>query len=36
MQDESFAERLQDRMRKKELNMNDQKEILRYLRKRKK
>jgi len=36
VQDESFAEKLQDRMRKRELNMNDQKEILRYLRRRKK
>ncbi len=36
VQDESFAKRLQDRMRKRELNMNDQKEILRYLRRRKK
>ena len=36
VQDESFAEKLQDRMRKKKLNMNDQKKILRYLRRRKK
>ncbi len=36
VQDESFAERLQDRMRKRELNMNDQKKILRYLKRRKK
>ncbi len=36
VQDESFVERLQDQMRERELNMNDQKEILRYLRKEKK
>ncbi len=36
VQDESFVERLQDWMRKRELNMNDQKEILRYLKREKK
>jgi len=36
VQDESFAEGLQDRMRERGLNMNDQKEVLRYLGRRKK
>ena len=36
VQDKSFAKKLQDWMRKRELNMNDQKEILRHLKRRKK
>ncbi len=36
VQDESVAESLLNWMRKRELNVNDQKEILRYLRRRKK
>ncbi len=36
VQDESFVEKLQDRMKERELNMNDQKEVLRYLKREKK
>jgi len=36
VQDESFAEGLSNRMRERELNVNDQKEVLRYLGRRKK
>lgn len=36
VQNESFAKKLQDWMKKKKLNMNDQKKILRYLKRRKK
>ncbi len=36
VQDESFVKKLQDWMREKELNMNDQKEVLKYLKREKK